>query len=131
MSANWQSRNSKLWQLGIGGTNCFGPNYLGAFSRKTAVKNHESRKRQMNAASDRGNTRESHVKDQVVMALRLIIKAKRCTDSQGRRLKDDTLSCRQSQDRRSDGRRNIAIPLLPSPIFTQDNVLRVSFTTSA
>jgi hypothetical protein len=56
MSTNSQSRNSRLWQLGVGGTTWFW---------------------QMNAASDRGNSPESHVKDQVVMAFRLIIKAKR------------------------------------------------------
>jgi hypothetical protein len=55
MNGNWHRRAEiqKLLQLGIGGTRYFGSKYLGGFFRKTAVKNPESCKAQMKAASDR------------------------------------------------------------------------------
>jgi hypothetical protein len=52
MGAIWQSP-AEIQNFGNSVLRGFGPNYLGAFSRKIAVKTPESRKGQMNAASDR------------------------------------------------------------------------------
>ncbi len=72
-----------------------------------------------NECSERpGHNLESHVKDRVVMASRLIIEAMRMYGFSGAMPQDDAPSIYG----------NPALPLL---ISIYDNVLRVSFTTSA